>query len=1051
MRKFLLFLFFSMLTLGVAYSQVTTSSLTGVIKDAKGETLIGATVKATHQPSGTNYYTSTNADGRYTIPNMRVGGPYLIEASYIGYEKSVTDNINLRLGEQFVLNFTLSQNGVSLSEVQITGRKDAVMNSKRTGASTNISKAQLESLPTLSRSLQDFTRLTPQANGNSFGGVSNRFNNITIDGAVNNDVFGLSGSGTPGGQASTQPISLDAIQEIQVVLAPYDVSYGNFTGGGVNAVTRSGTNDVQGSAYFYGKSQGLVGKNPLTDAKYQSFTDNQYGFRVGGPILKNKLFFFVSGEMGRRSAPLANNAGETGAAISAATAKQIADYTLQTYGYDVGSYGPIDLKRENDKAFVRLDWNINDKHQLTLRHNYVSAFDDNLSRSGSSFSFGNNAYKFNNKQNITVAELRSNFSSRFSNNLILGYSAIRDNRDVAGSIFPQIQINNIDNISSNSAYLGSERSSVANKLNQDIFEVTDNFKYYAGKHTFTFGTHNEFFKFENLFINNLNGRWDFNSVADYLANNPFRARATYSLIPGNNTPAAKFNAAQLGFYVQDEFDAFEGFRLTLGLRADVPIIGDKPLFNEGVSNNFPGVRTDETPSGKFLWAPRVGFNYDVNGDRSLQIRGGAGIFTGRVPFVWLSNQFVNSGLLLGTVDITDATATPGNEVNGGNGFQPDINQQKNVGGAATTTEINAVSKDFKIPQLARFNLAADVKLPYGIIGTIEGIYSKTMNNINYQDINLKPSTATINAAYSNGADTRPLYSTSATGKVSTAYTNVILLDNTNRGYNYSVTGQLQKNFDFGFGAMFAYTYGRATDVNSGTSSTALSNWEFVQNVNGPNNVPLATSYYETRHRLVGSATYSISYGKNKNYSTGISLFYSGFSGTPYTYLYNGDLNGDGRTGNDLLFVPKDRSQINLQDIKNSAGAVTLSADAQWANLDKFINEDPYLSKKRGQYTERNGARTPWEHHFDVRITQDIGAIIGGKKNRLQLTFDVFNVGNLLNKDWGRSYFNSNQAVSLISTTRTNGFTFNRTNPLGYDTSDLASRWQGQFGIRYLFN
>ncbi|RYY34847.1 MAG: TonB-dependent receptor [Sphingobacteriaceae bacterium] len=1051
MKKFLLFLLFSAFAITITKAQVTTSSLTGVIKDAKGETLVGATVKAIHTPSGTNYFTATNNEGRFTIPNMRVGGPYTIEVSYIGYQKSITDNIGLRLGEPFVLNTTLTQDGVALSEVQITGRKDAVMNSKRTGASTNINRAQLENLPTLSRSLQDFTRLTPQANGNSFGGVSNRFNNITIDGAVNNDVFGLSGSGTPGGQASTQPIALDAIQEIQVVLAPYDVSYGNFTGGGVNAVTRSGTNDVQGSIYFYGKSEGLVGKNALTNAKYQSFTDNQYGFRVGGPLIKNKLFFFVNGELGRRSAPLANNAGEAGSAISAATAKQIRDYTLATYGYDVGSFGPIDLRRQNDKAFVRLDWNINDKHQLTLRHNYVSAFDDNLTRSGSSFAFGNNLYKFNNKQNITVAELRSNFSSKFSNNLILGYSAIRDNRDVAGNLFPQIQINNIDNVSSNSAYLGSERSSVANKLDQNIFEITDNFKYYAGKHTFTLGTHNEFFSFENLFINNLNGRWDFNNVDAYLANNPLRARATYSLIPGDDAPAAKFSAAQLGFYVQDEFDAFEGFRVTLGVRADVPIISDKPLFNQGVTTNFPGVRTDETPSGKWLWAPRLGFNYDVMGDRSLQIRGGAGIFTGRVPFVWLSNQFVNSGLLLGTVDVSDNNTTPANEINGGNGFQPDITKQSTVGGAVATTEINAVSNDFKIPQLARFNLAADVRLPYGIIGTIEGIYSKTMNNINYQDINLKPSTATINPAYSNGADNRPLFSTAAAGKVSTAYTNVIYLDNTNRGYNYSITAQLQKNFDFGFNAMFAYTYGRATDVNSGTSSTALSNWEFVQNVNGPNSVPLATSYYETRHRLVGSAAYSISYGKNKNFSTGISLFYAGFSGTPYTYLYNGDLNGDGRFGNDLLFVPANQNQINLQDIKNSAGEVTLSAGQQWANLDKFINEDPYLSKKRGKYTERNGATTPWEHHFDVRITQDLGAIIGGKKNKLQLTFDIFNVGNLINKDWGRSYFNSNQAVSLISTTRTNGFNFNRTNPDGYDTSDLASRWQGQFGIRYIFN
>ncbi|WP_069661174.1 TonB-dependent receptor [Arcticibacter eurypsychrophilus] len=1062
MRKNLLLFAIFMLTACVTFGQVTTSSLTGLIKDAKGEALVGAIVRAVHVSTGTNYSTATNGDGRFTIPNMRVGGPYRVEISYIGYQKNTTNNVTLSLGEPYIYNATLSQEGLSLSEVQITGRKDAIMNSSRTGASTNISQAQIENLPTLSRSLQDFTRLTPQANGNSFGGASNRFNNITIDGAVNNDVFGLSGSGTPGGQASTQPISLDAIQEIQVVLAPYDITYGNFTGGGVNAITRSGTNEVQGSVYFYGKSQGLIGKNPLTDKKYQNFTDNQYGFRLGGPIIPNKLFFFVSGELGRRKTPTSNNAGEKGSAISEATAKSIRDYTLSKYGYDVGEYGAIDLKRENDKVFARLDWNINDMHQLTLRHNYVNAFDDNLSRSGSSFSFGNNAYKFNNKQNITVAELRSNFSSQFSNNLILGYSTIRDNREVAGaSIFPQVQINNLEGVSGNSAYFGSERSSVANTLDQNIFEITDNFKYYSGKHTFTLGTHNEFFSFENLFINNLNGRWDFDGVGNYAytdplnpnaPNRPLQARASYSLIPGDKTPSAKFNAAQLGFYVQDEFDAFEGFRLTLGLRADVPIINDKPLFNQSVSDTFANVRTDETPSGKFLWSPRLGFNYDVTGDRSVQLRGGAGIFTGRVPFVWLSNQFVNSGLVLGTVDVSDRTATPlVNEVNGGKGFEPNPDLQQQVGGPVATTEINAVNKDFKIPQVARFNLAADIKLPLGIIGTVEGIYSKTLNNVNYTDINLKPSVATINPAYSNGADNRPLFSTAAAGKVNTAYTNVVYLDNTDKGYNYSITGQLQKQFNFGFNAMFAYTYGRATDLNSGASSTALSNWEFVQNVNGPNGVPLATSSYETRHRLVGSGNYKISYGKAKAFATGFSLFYSGFSGTPYTYLYNGDLNGDGRRGNDLLFVPADRSQINMVPLVNRTTQVVIATpDEQWANLDKFINDDPYLSKIRGKYTKRNGATTPWEHHFDLRITQDLGAVFNGKKNALQLTFDVFNVGNLLKKDWGRSYFNGNQAVSLLSTSG-NGFNYVRTNPKGYDVSDLGSRWQGQFGVRYIFN
>ena len=1039
-------------TFSFSYGQgVTTSSLTGTVTDANGSELPGATIVAVHTPSGTRYGTTSLVDGRFTIPNMRVGGPYIVDVTFVGYQDQRFENINLRLGEPHVINPRLAETGTALQEIVVSGNRNTVLNAERTGASTNISRQQIENLPTINRSLQDFTRLTPQANGSSFGGASNRFNNITIDGAVNNDVFGLSGSGTPGGQAGTQPISIDAIQEIQVVLAPYDITYGNFTGGGVNAVTRSGTNDFQGSAYFFGKSENLVGKSPLTDARYATFTDNQYGFRLGGPILKNKLFFFVNAERGRRTAPLAFNAGEPGSAISLATAQTIRTYTLATYGYDVGEFGPIDLNRENNKYFARLDWNISDKHQLTLRHNFIDAFDENLSRSGSSFSFGNNAYQFNNKQNITVAELRSNFSPTLSNNLIIGLSRIRDNRQVAGSVFPQIQIRNLEGVSSNNAFFGSERSSVANELDQDIFEITDNFRYTLGKHTFTFGTHNEFFKFRNLFINNIAGRWDFNSLADYLANNPFQARATYSLIPGDPRPAAQFNAAQLGVYAQDEFAPTPKLRLTVGLRLDVPIISDQPLNNPAVTASFPGVRTNATPSGKLLWAPRVGFNYDVTGDRSIQVRGGAGIFSGRVPFVWLSNQFVNSGLLLGTVDITDNPTTPLNDINGGRGFQPDPNQQQSVGGPVSTVEINAVNEDFRIPQVARFNLATDVQLPLDIVGTLEGIYSKTLNNVTYQDINLLPATTTISPEYSGGADVRPRFNPTTAGKINPAFTNVIYLGNTNKGYTYNLTAQIQKNFGFGLNGTFAYTYGRATDVNSGASSTALSNWEFVQIVNDPNNPPLATSSYEQRHRLVGSLNYNIAYGPNDAFSTGISFFYNGFSGIPFTYLYNGDLNGDGRFNNDLLFVPASIEQINLLDVRNREGVVTLSRDQQWQNLNNFIENDPYLRARRGQYTERNGARTPWEHHFDVRVIQDLGLVTGKHKNTLQLTLDIFNVGNLISNNWGRSYFISNQAVTLISTVRgVNGFNYNRTNPVGWDISDLGSRWQGQFGIRYLF-
>jgi Carboxypeptidase regulatory-like domain len=1052
--RFLQLFLLLMLGLGVQ-AQVTTSSISGKITDEKSVELIGANVLVIHTPSGTQYGTITNESGQYSISNMRVGGPYSLSISYVGYQDYSENDIYLNLGQTFLINAKLSESSVQLGEVTVIGIKDNLLNSKRTGASTNISKRQLESMPTLSRGLSDFTRLTPQANGSSFGGANNRFNNITIDGAVNNDVFGLSGSGTPGGQANTQPISLDAIQELQVVLAPYDVSYGNFTGGGINAVTRSGTNNTEGSVYFFNRNQNTIGKSPLTNLKATDFNNTQFGFRLGGALVKNKLFYFVNAELGNISSPLTFNAGETGSAISLATAELISKTAKEKWNYDVGSYNLTNAETKNSKFLVKLDYNINNNHQLSIRNNYIDAFDDNISRSGTFFRFGNNAYKFNNTQNITVAELRSKISNNVSNNLIVGYSRIRDTREIAGSLFPQITIANIDGKSTNSVEFGSQRSSTANELDQDIFEITDNVKINRGKHTFTLGTHNEFFKFRNLFINNYNGRWDFNSVQDFVDNKPFRARATYSIVDGVDKPSAEFSAMQLGFYVQDEFSVSDKLKITAGIRLDVPIIADEPLYNMTVDTTaaFGDLSTTNTPSGQLLWSPRLGFNYDVTGDRSVQLRGGAGIFTGRVPFVWLSNQFSNSGKLFGTVDVRDNLNTPVNEINKNNGFEPIIANQKNVGNAGTTTEINLVSKDFRLPQVLRFNLASDFKLPYGVVATLEGIYSKTLNNVIYSDINLKNSTGTIDTTYSKGSDKRALYNSSTANKVNRAFTNVILLDNTNEGYNYSLTGQLTKQFDNGLNAMVAYTYGQARSINDGASSTALSNWEFVQTTSNPNNPDLAISNFQLVHRIIGALGYNIKYGKNESFGTGINIFYAGRSGNPFSYVYaGGDLNGDGAFSNDLVYIPKTRSEINLLPL--TVSGVTTTPEEQWNSLNAFIENDEYLNSRRGQYAERNGAETPWEHQLDLRITQDLGTNIGKKKHGLQLTFDIFNFTNLLNKEWGRQYFVSNQALTLLNVdTAANrrGFTYRNTNPVGWNVSDFASRWQMQIGVRYIFN
>lgn len=1036
-------------------AQVTTSSITGPVTSATGEPLEGATITATHLPTGTVYRSTSLSKGFFNLVNLTPGGPYRIEATFTGYERFVEENVFLSLGENTRIDISIKPAGTKLSEVVITTTGGT---RRKTGASTSISRQQVESLPTLSRNLNDITRITPQFTGNnSFGGISNRFNSITIDGAVNNDVFGLATStGAPGGQANTTPISLDAIQEVQVVLAPYDITYGNFTGAGINAVTRSGTNKFNGSVYYFLRNESTVGKDPLTRAKTTNFSNKQYGARIGGPIVQNKLFFFINADFSRIAQPTLYNASEPGALLTQQEAMAITDTLKRRYNYDVGSYNGIETQTQSDKFFGRIDWNISDKHHLTLRHNYIKAFDDNISRTTTLFRFGNNAYRFNNKQNITVAEIRSRFNSTLSNSLILGLHRIRDFRSVYGQLFPFIEISK--GSANNGIQFGAERSSVANELDQDIFEITDNLRIFQGKHTFTIGTHNEFFKFRNLFINNFNGRWTFSNIDAFYANNPRQVQVTYSNIPGNSKPSAEFQAAQLGFYAQDEIQFNQKFRLTLGLRADMPLVKDEPMFNKTVDSTFKSAySTSYIPNKQLLWSPRVGFNYDVEGNRRVIVRGGAGIFTGRLPFVWISNQFSNNGMLLNTINVSDNTSTPANEVNNGKGFEPDPSKQSTTGTAGRTFEVNLIDKNFKFPQVFRLNLATDVRLPGDIMATFEAMYSKTINNIFYTDVNLAAPVGVADPAYNNGADKRIAYSSSTNAggrRINPNITNAILLSNTSEGYSYNLTAQFSKTWKNMY-ASVAYNHNDAADRNSGTSSTALSQWEFVQVVGNPNDPKLAASNYALTHRL--TAVVGVNFNYAKYFKTAITLFYSGNSGSKFTYLVNGDLNSDGRFGNDLLYVPRNAGEIKFIDFLNADNTVRFTADQQAAAFQAYIDNDKYLSKRRGMYTERNENNTPWEHILDMRIAQDFRINTGKSRHTLQLTFDVFNLTNLINRNWGRQYAVGNQAYNILTTlNRTSGPVasqgkgYNFT--IGQDPWNLnfGSRFQGQIGIRYLF-
>jgi outer membrane receptor protein involved in Fe transport len=1086
--RLLLLLVLTLLSAPGAWSQgTTTSAMTGVITDKAGAGLPGATVIAVHTPTNTQYVAPTNSEGRFNIQNMRVGGPYTVRVTFIGYKDTNRDGIFLTLGQNLRLDINLSEATTELAGVTVSGKQDPTLNSQRSGAATNVQREQIERLPTISRSFQDFTRLTPQANGNSLAGRNGRFNNIQIDGASNNDLFGLGNSGAPGGQAGTNPISLDAIQEFQVVLSPYDVRQGRFSGGAINAVTRSGTNDFSGSAFAFGRNQNTAGKSPTADAsgnrtKLAEFYDYQTGFRLGGPIIKDKLFFFVNGEITRRSAPLlfraANTSGETGSdVVSFVTTDQlqlISNTLRDKYGYDAGDFGAINAETRSNKAFARLDWNISQNHQLTLRHNFVDASDDNITRGSTSFRFGNNAYQFLSKTNSTVMELKSRFGSRYANNLLVGYSRIRDSRSTKGDLFPSITIN----FTGGTVAAGSDFSSTQNKLSQDVLEITDNFNVFAGKHVLTFGTNNEIFKFDNLFVQRTEGSYTYPSLQAFFDNpatsttpfpsaltgygTGFRYQQNFAL-PGGK-PTSKFGAAQFGAYVQDEYNITDNFRFTTGLRLDLPVYFDKPSYNYKVDSTFAvanaqtdayDVRTDRLPKSRIQISPRLGFNWDVRKDQTFQVRGGVGIFTGRPAYVWIANQYGGTGVDFANYDSNAPGATiPAGGFALTDNYNNLTNTIKNQPARAAKGSVAVTSKDFKNPQLLRTNFAVDYRLPLGIVATVEGIYSKTLNDVLPQDINLVNPTGVLQG------DGRPTYPT-ARYRNSRDFNSVFLLTNTSKGYQYSLTGELKKQVTTDLFASAAYTYGQSRDVYSGSSSTAQSIWEFNPHVSGPNNLPLSYSNFDLRHRVIGSFSYRKAYAEH--FATTISAFYGGQSGSPYSYSYTGgDVNGDGGSSNgnsnDLIYIPRDQSEIVLvSDGVNDRRTI----DQQWNELNSFIENDEYMSKHRGEYMVRNAARTPWQHRIDVRLLQDFYTKVGSKQHTIQLSVDVINFGNLLSSEWGRDYSVNNQNYGLLryqglenGTTGRPTFSFGSgttaSPTAAYQVSQLASRWQAQFGVRYLF-
>ena len=1027
-------------------AQVTTSGIDGVVTADK-EPVIGATVLAIHEPSGTRYGTITNVDGRFALQGMRAGGPYKIEISYIGYRTETYSGVQLQLGETFRLNVALKESTQMMDELVVIGEK-AGLESSRTGAATSFNLGAIQSIPTISRSVTDITRLTPQASVNSsgavsFAGANNRYNSFQIDGAMNNDVFGLTANGMNGGQASTQPVSMETLEQIQVNIAPFDVRQSGFTGGGVNAITKSGTNKFHGSAYFYGNNQNLIGttagkmENGKKRSKYQDQNDYQYGLTLGGPILKNKLFFFANYEKTDKSYPTSNNIND-GSKLTKESADAILAHMKEiTGGKYNANFDGRDIVTESDKVGFKIDWNINDRHKLTARYSFVKATDD----------------AFSNRTTSYILELNSRVGDKnpINNELRFSYVSVRDKRAPFGEPFPNFSITGVDgDVTVN---LGTEYSSCANALNQDILTLTDNLTWLVGKHNLTFGTHNELYEFENLFIQNLYGSYSFQGLENFLNNKVYRYYYGQAKEDITGTPnwAPNFGAAQLGLYVQDQWEVNNNFSLTYGVRMDVPMFMNTPTenvaFNESAIAKQWDVKTNRDISSTPLFSPRVGFRWNLNREKGMLLRGGAGIFTGRIPFVWLSNSFSNTGVEFMKYDIREKDFQ-----NQGLHITTDPYGQLNMlhnATAATTTEVDVFSKDFKFAQNLRFNLAYEMRLPFDVKMTLEGMYSKTLNDVLYRNLNIKETGKTFGSTNPTVAsfDNRPCYETINSAE----YTSIMMLDNTNKGYTYNLSAKLEKSFDFGLDAMIAYTYGQSKSVNSGGSSVAWSNFRYNYTVGPSNNPELGYSNYNIPHRIVGMLTYNKKW--NNNLRTSLSLIYTGQSGSPYNVYYDGDLNGDGSYNNDLLFIPTDAQidQMNFVDYKDKSNNIT-TADQQRADYKAWLADAAYLKEHRGEVYKRNADNAPWENHFDFRFMQEFSLKVGKEYHSLQLSFDILNVGNLLNREWGLegnvSYY---APVKYVSSQNGYGFQYlNGSNYKPLTNNDFYSRWRAQIGVRYSF-
>jgi len=1097
-----------LLSLGL-HAQVTTSSITGLATDEEGVPLIGATVVAIHVPSGTSYGTVTNSIGRFVFPAVRVGGPFQVEISYIGYESQSQQNIYTSLGTATNLRFQLLPSAFLADEVTVTASRNDIFSSNRTGAGLTYDEKTISQVPIIgSRTIEQVTKYTPFGNGRSFGGQDPRLNNFTIDGSVFNNAFGLGETAIAGGRTNSAAISLDAIEELQVNIAPFDVRQSGFVGTAMNAVTRSGDNEFRGSAYtFLRNNSASLNGNKVNGREITigDFRENVYGARIGGPIIKDKLFFFANYERVSRLEPAQNwfatgspnaSEGDLVSRVNYDDMVNISNFLRDNFGYQTGPFENYDDESKSQKFLVRLDYNLNKRNKFTLRYTQHDSEDYVLISNSSSLGFGNrrtnaNSMSFRNSGYLVqdntrsiVGEWNSTLSNKLHNTLIAGFDKQIENRGYAGALFPTVDI-----LQGNQNYIsiGFDPFTPDNNLDYSTFHITNNLSYYAGRHTFTAGVNYENYVSNNLFFPGSHGVYVYNSLDDfynaandYLANpnNPLspvtnnRFQFRYSALEGAAKPWQVLKTHRVDAYIQDNIQVNDNFNLLAGVRLatirfentalENPVITDQSYIDLQEQLGYR-INTGNMPRQQLLWEPRLGFNWDMKGDKSSQLRGGTGIFTGRPPLVWISNQVGNNGVLTGFIDSRNNNQYP---------FRPDASVFiPETPTLPSTFDIAYTDPDFKFEQVWKTSLGWDQKLPFGLVFTAEMLLNKNVNASRYFNANLEPAEGVF-----SGPDNRPRFPGSGAGqnvnpatRINDNVANAIVLTNTNQGYYLGSTVKLQYQGLTGFNGMLAYTYSQAQDLMS-AGSIAAGSWQSARSMAGNNRLGLTFSNNDIPHRIVGLIGYQFRYGGEFGGATGISLGYVGDQSGRVSFTYAGDMNGDNVFGNDLMFVPVDGSQmtfeqfsVNYKDKEGIDQTRVFTTQEQAKALDAFIEQDDYLRTRRGMYAERNGRLFPWLHRLDLSLTQDIFIKVNGKRHALQVRGDILNFGNMLNDAWGVGNVLVNGSPMAFRSVNSEGVPVFRMNTQTIDGVPAMQRntflpstspdnvWTAQIGVRYTFN